>query len=88
MNELTPRNAAYYVGGFFYERDLFPNDVAVEQGGCAASNDAEMFYMLVPDPNGTVNGNRVHEGVRERRDGRRRSRTSTSTSSTRRAACT
>jgi hypothetical protein len=57
VNALTPAHATYYVGGFFYERDLFPNNVPVKQGGCGASNDAEMFYMLVPDPTGKVNGN-------------------------------
>jgi hypothetical protein len=58
VNALTPRGASYYVGGFFYSRDLFPSDKPSSQGGCAGSNDAEMFYMLVPDPAGTVNGNR------------------------------
>jgi hypothetical protein len=58
VNALTPRGASYYVGGFFYSRDLFPNDKPADQGGCAGSNDAEMFYMLVPDPSGQVNGNR------------------------------
>jgi hypothetical protein len=58
VNALTPRGASYYVGGFFYSRDLFPADKPAAQGGCAGSNEAEMFYMLVPDPTGQVNGNR------------------------------
>ena len=58
VNALTPRGAGYYVGGFFYSRDLFPADKPAAQGGCAGSNEAEMFYMLVPDPSGQVNGNR------------------------------
>jgi hypothetical protein len=57
VNEETPRNADYVIGGFFWERDLFPNNVPSAQGGCAGSNAAEMFYMLVPDPSGTINGN-------------------------------
>ena len=57
VNEETPRNADYVVGGFFWERDLFPNAVPKAQGGCAGSNASEMFYMLVPDPSGAVNGN-------------------------------
>jgi hypothetical protein len=51
VNELSannnqPQNAGSYVGGFFYNRDLFPNS------SCSGSNVAEMFYMLVPDPSG------------------------------------
>jgi hypothetical protein len=57
VNELTPRNSASYVGGFFFDRDLFPKQDAERMQGCAGSNVAEMFYMLVPDPQGTVNGN-------------------------------
>src|SRR5690606_23646136 len=55
VNELTPSGADSYVGGFFYNRDLFPTSGA---NGGAGSNEGEMFYMLVPDPNGEVNGNR------------------------------
>jgi hypothetical protein len=54
VNQLTPQGSASFVGGFFFGRDLFP------KGGtspCAGSNEAEMFYMLVPDPTGAVNGN-------------------------------
>jgi hypothetical protein len=58
VNALTPRGADYYVGGFFFSRDLFPADKPESAGGCAGSNVAEMFYMLVPDPTGQVNGNR------------------------------
>ena len=54
VNELTAANAASYVGGFFYNRDLFPRRGTT---ACAGSNEAEMFYMLVPDPQGVVNGN-------------------------------
>lgn len=57
VNEETPRGAEYVIGGFFWERDLFPNNVPKSQGGCAGSNGAEFFYMLVPDPTGAINGN-------------------------------
>jgi hypothetical protein len=56
VNELTPANSGFVIGGFFWNRDLFPRS-----GGsrpCAGSNDGELFYMLVPDPNGTINNNR------------------------------
>jgi hypothetical protein len=39
------------VGGLFASRDLFPIT------SCIASNEGEMFYMPVPDPNSTINGN-------------------------------
>jgi hypothetical protein len=58
VNEMTPANVDYIVGGFFYVRDLFPkapDDVAPFY--CPTSNDAEMFYMLTADPAGVVNGN-------------------------------
>jgi hypothetical protein len=37
-------NGNSYVGGFFFNRDLFPKT------SCAGSNAGEMFYMLVPNP--------------------------------------
>jgi hypothetical protein len=58
VNELTPANVDFVVGGFFYGRDLFPRENDPDFGGaCPASNNAEMFYMLAADPNGVVNGN-------------------------------
>jgi hypothetical protein len=60
VNELTPAGSQSVVGGFFYGRDLFPKVDSPQLGpgsGCATSNVAEMFYLLVPDPNGVVNGN-------------------------------
>jgi hypothetical protein len=56
VNELTPPNSGSFVGGFFHPRDLFPR----QQGSvdvCPTSNEGELFYMMVPDPSGTVNGN-------------------------------
>ena len=58
VNALTPRNSDFYVGGFFTPRDLFPTRDGPLGKGCAASNEAELFYLLVPDPSGMVNGNR------------------------------
>ena len=57
VNEMTPANASAYIGGFFHPRDLFPRTAANGLEGCPASNEGEMFYMLVPDPAGTINGN-------------------------------
>ncbi len=57
VNELTPPEQNFYVSGFFYNRDLFPVTTGGNLQGCPASNFAEMFYLLVPDPDGVVNQN-------------------------------
>jgi hypothetical protein len=57
VNELTPPGSGAYVGGYFHARDLFPTRARDGIAACAASNVAELFYMLVPDPQGTINGN-------------------------------
>ena len=63
VNKLTPANQNGFVGGFFFVGDLFP----VAQ--CQQSNVAEIFYLLAPDPNGTINNNQrstnsVRQGTR------------------------
>jgi hypothetical protein len=57
VNELTPPGAGFYVGGFFFGRDLFPTTSGGAVAGCATSNFAEMFYLLAPDRDGVVNQN-------------------------------
>jgi hypothetical protein len=65
VNELTPANVNYIVGGYFYGRDLFPKVAGNGFPACAGSNAGELFYMLAPDPAGTINGNvRSAESVR------------------------
>jgi len=58
VNELTPQGSSTFIGGFFHERDLFPTAGTQDLQPCAGSNVGEMFYMIVPDPFGTINGNR------------------------------
>jgi hypothetical protein len=53
INEQTPNGADFFVGGLTHLRDLAPKT------DCKASNQAEMFYLLVPDSLGLVNGNRI-----------------------------
>jgi hypothetical protein len=66
VNELTPAGSDAIIGGFFHPRDLFPKTSSDPNFACATSNESEMFYMLVPDPLGTVNGNiRAKASVRE-----------------------
>ncbi len=55
VNELTPAGAGAVTLGFFDARDLYPKTVA--PGPCPGSNFAEMFYLLVPDTTGIINGN-------------------------------
>ena len=57
VNELTPPGSSFYVGGFFFSRDLFPTQTGTPVDACPASNVAEMVYLLVPDPAGAINQN-------------------------------
>jgi hypothetical protein len=57
VNELTPARSTSFVAGFFFARDLFPATASPGFEACATSNGGEMFYLLVPDPTGVVNGN-------------------------------
>ena len=57
VNALTPRNSTSYVGGFFFDRDQFPVNNTPDLQGCKGSNGRNLFYLLTPDPLGTVNGN-------------------------------
>ncbi|MEO5580970.1 MAG: Ig-like domain-containing protein [Gemmatimonadaceae bacterium] len=67
VNRLTPSgNPGGFVGGFFFAGDLFP---ATGQNSCTQSNVGELFYLLAPDPDGTINGNvrrtdQVRQGTR------------------------
>ena len=54
VNKLTPVGSQGFVGGFFFVGDLFPS---TGTNSCAQSNVAELFYVLAPDPNGTINNN-------------------------------
>jgi hypothetical protein len=58
VNQLTPPGASFTIGGFFFARDLFPRSTRNNLPACTASNEQEMLYLLVPDPDGAVNGNR------------------------------
>ena len=58
VNALTPASSSSFVAGFFYARDLFPATATPGFQACASSNGGEMFYLLVPDPNGAINGNK------------------------------
>jgi hypothetical protein len=62
VNRLTPANSPVFIGGFTFSRDLFPKNGSTRAEACLGSNEGEYFYMLAPDPLGTVNGNRRTAG--------------------------
>ena len=61
VNELVDSTSGYFVGGFFNPRDLFPKVGQTTADNCPGSNEGEMFYMVVPAPNG-INGVRHTTG--------------------------
>ena len=63
VNKLTPRGSPGVVGGFFFERDLFPTTSTASLQGCPASNYAEMYYSLVPDTGGVYSDKRSKSSV-------------------------
>ena len=63
VNKLTPRGSEGVVGGFFYERDLFPTVGNQEFQACPTSNVGEIYYSLVPDPNAVFSDKRTASDV-------------------------
>jgi hypothetical protein len=57
VNRLTPPGSRSYVGGYFFGVDLFARVIPSDNWRCDASNEQEIFFMLAPDPTGTINGN-------------------------------
>ncbi len=68
INKLTPRGSTSGItGGFFFSGDFFPT---TDQGGgagsfCLESNQAEIFYLLAPDPTGKFSDARSSSFVRQ-----------------------
>lgn len=58
INRLTPTGSLGFAGGFFFRGDLLPRSVPSQNYRCDASNQQEILYLLAPDPNGQINGNR------------------------------
>jgi hypothetical protein len=58
VNRATEAGATGFVAGFFWPGDLVKKTEYQELGiECPQTNEQEIFYMLVPDPAGTINGN-------------------------------
>ncbi|HEX2206340.1 MAG TPA: hypothetical protein VHG93_01555, partial [Longimicrobium sp.] len=67
VNEQASAGQGWYVGGAFAARDLFPAAGSGRLGACPGSNQAELIYMPVPDPEGVVNGTRRTRDAESRR---------------------
>ena len=58
VNRATASGASGFVAGFFWPGDLVKKTEYAQLGiQCPQTNEQEIFYMLVPDPAGTINGN-------------------------------
>jgi hypothetical protein len=58
VNRLTKDGASGFIAGYFYGCDLVP------ASRCSATNQGEIFYSMVPDPNGEFGDARSREVVR------------------------
>jgi hypothetical protein len=66
INELTPPGTqGGFVGGFFFAGDFFPPTDTPQAQGCASTNQAEIFYLLAPDPTGRWGNVRTTGSVRQ-----------------------
>jgi hypothetical protein len=58
VNRATAAGATGFVAGFFWGGDLVKKtEYAQLNTPCPQTNEQEIFYMLVPDPAGTINSN-------------------------------
>jgi hypothetical protein len=65
VNKLTAAGSTGgFVGGFFFAGDYFPKTGAAGQS-CAESNNAEIMYLLSPDPTGKYGNIRSASSVRQ-----------------------
>ena len=58
VNRATPAGRSGFIAGFFWGGDLVKKTEYQQIGrNCPQTNEQEIFYLLVPDPSGTINGN-------------------------------
>ena len=58
VNRATASGASGFIAGFFWPGDLVKKSEYQQLGiECPQTNEQEVFYMLVADPSGTINGN-------------------------------
>lgn len=63
VNKLTPRDSQTFIGGLFWPGDL-AESTPISQGGCPASNEAEIVYLRAPDPEGVFSRSMDVENAR------------------------
>jgi hypothetical protein len=54
VNAMTPPGSSSFTAGVFWSGDLFPATATARLEPCPAANQAEIFYMAVPDPTGSA----------------------------------
>lgn len=64
LNEHASRAGGGITVGFTFALDLLPRVGESEGLGCAASNEAEIFYIIAPDPQGVIGVEVTEELVR------------------------
>jgi hypothetical protein len=58
VNRATAAGSSAFIAGFFWGGDLVKKTEYAQLGiPCPQTNEQEIFYMLVPDPSGTINSN-------------------------------
>lgn len=57
VNRATPPGATGFTAGFFWGGDLFKKSEYPTNDPCPATNEQEIFYLLTPDPTGSINNN-------------------------------
>ncbi|MFP4624759.1 MAG: hypothetical protein ACLFRX_11310, partial [Gemmatimonadota bacterium] len=65
VNELNAFGAEAVTIGFFWSGDLFPEESTSRLEACPAANQAEMFYLIAPDPLGLVGPSFSLDDVRD-----------------------
>lgn len=66
VNELTGRGSSTITLGFFWSGDLFPETSTPRLEACPAANQAEIVYLLAPDPAGRAGPEVTTEQLLER----------------------
>jgi hypothetical protein len=66
VNEMTPPGSSTFTAGVFWAGDLFPATATARLEACPAANQAELFYVAVPDPTASAGPQVPLEWLRER----------------------
>ncbi len=64
VNELTPPGSSTITAAVSWAGDLFPTVGSERLDPCPGSNEAEIFYLMVPDPTGSIGPARTVQQLR------------------------